>query len=262
MAVYAAMIDRMDQGIGRIVRALRQHGMEENTLIFFLSDNGGCAEYLREDGPTQSGMYPARDGKPVRIGNIRGLEPGGPHTFMSYDRPWANASNTPFRLYKHWVHEGGISTPCLAYWPGVVPPRSLSHQPVHVIDLLPTLLEAAGAPYPPHNGSRHVLPLEGQSLLPLLRGERWEREGALFWEHEGNQAVRLGRWKLVRQYPGNWELYDMEEDRTELNDLANSYPDVVQHLSELYREWAERCQVLPWERLQEIRRQRRQQAKG
>jgi arylsulfatase len=252
MAVYAAQIDRMDQGIGRILARLREHGLLDNTLVMFMSDNGGCAEFLREDeGDRWPGCYaiPTADGRPVRVGNVPGLEPGPADTFMSYDLPWANASNAPFRLYKHWVHEGGIATPLVAHWPrGIARPGSICRRPVHVIDLLPTVLDVAGVPYPAEYAGRPIRPAEGVSFAPALRGEAMT-ERPLFWEHEGNRAVLLGRWKLVSRYPGPWELYDMVADRTELNDLAACNAPKVIELADLYGDWAARADVVPWERL-------------
>jgi arylsulfatase len=253
MAVYAAQIDRMDQGVGRIRAHLRELGMEGNTLIMFLSDNGGCAEFLREDeGDGWPGCYAKTlpDGRQVQVGNVPGRRPGPADTFMSYDLPWANASNSPFRLYKHWVHEGGIATPLILHWPeGIGPEPRIEHAPVHIIDIMPTILEAAGAEYPSERGDNPVPPMEGESLLPLVQGRSFQRGVPLFWEHEGNRAVRRGRWKLVSKYPGPWELYDMVEDRTELHDLADRKPDVVAELSSLYDEWADRIGVVPWEQL-------------
>ena len=160
------------------------------------------------------------DGRPVRLGNRRDLMPGGADTFMSYDTPWANASNTPFRLFKHWVHEGGISTPLIVHWPQGFTGGRIVHAPGHVIDIMATCLDAASAPYPESYGDRQITPLEGESLLAACRGEDWSRERPIFWEHEGNRAVRLPEWKAVSRYPGEWELYNMVEDRTETVDLA------------------------------------------
>lgn len=247
MAVYAAQIDRMDQGIGRIMAALRNHGLEADTLVMFLSDNGGCAELLREDGHIASAPALTRNGETVQSGNVHGLTPGAADTFMSYDLPWANASNTPFRLYKHWVHEGGISTPFIAHWPAAIPAGSIAHQPAHLIDIMPTILELTGVAYPETFRDSSVTPLEGESLAPLFRGEEWSRERAICWEHEGNRAVRSEHWKLVSKHPGAWELYDMQGDRTELNDLAGLYPREAEELSMIHDAWAARCGVLPWE---------------
>ena len=246
MAVYAAQIDRMDQGIGRILSALRDSQLDDNTLILFLSDNGGCAEFLAENGWVDRYSDWTPDGRPMRVGNDPGIRPGGPHTFMSYDLPWANASNAPFRLYKHWVHEGGISTPLIAHWPSEIQPNQIVHEACHIIDILPTLLDAAGIPHLAEYNGRPVQPPEGESFLPLLRGGNWSRQSHIFWEHEGNQAVRLGQWKLVCRYGGGWELYDMQEDRTELNDLSDKNSPKVEEFAGLYRSWAERVGVLPW----------------
>jgi arylsulfatase len=250
MAVYAAQIDRMDQGIGRIMAKLREAGAAENTLVVFLSDNGGCAELLHEDGRQGDREWrTTRDGRPLRFGNVPGLAPGGPATYQSYDLPWANASNTPFRLYKHWVHEGGIATPLIAHWPAVVRQGRIDHSVVHVIDFMATFLDAAGLPYPREREAGPVQPLEGESFLPALHRKAWERQRPLFWEHEGNCAVRDGRWKLVCRHPGDWELYDMVEDRTELHDLAPVNRPRVRTLAKLHAEWAARCGVLPWDQV-------------
>jgi arylsulfatase A-like enzyme len=255
MATYAAQVERMDRSVGTVLAALRRNGLENETLVMFLSDNGGCAELLHEDGPNQSAPRTTRDGRPVRVGNVRGLMPGPADTYMSYDLPWANASNTPFRLYKHWVHEGGISTPLIASWPGVIPAGGISHSPCHVIDVLPSSLAAGGVTYPKDRAGVPLPPPEGESLLPLFEGNLgWQRERPICWEHEGNRAVRRGNWKLVSKFPGNWELYDMERDRTELHDLAADHSDVVRNLTTIYAAWASRCGVLPWEAIRPQRR--------
>jgi arylsulfatase len=223
MAVYAAQVDRMDQDIGRVLARLREIGAGENTLVMFLSDNGGSAERVHEFG--------------------KNAPPGGPKSHASYERPWANASNTPFRLYKHWVHEGGIATPLIVSGPGVARAGRITDQVGHVMDIVPTCLELAGAPYPAASRRRAPLPLEGRSLAPVFRDETRSAYPPLFWEHEGNRAARLGRWKLVSRFPRGWELYDMEADRTELNDLSGRYPGKVQELAGLYEGWAKRCGV-------------------
>ena len=249
MAVYAAQVDRMDAGIGRIMAALHESGVEQETLVIFLSDNGGCAELLREDGQRAREWPVTREGQPMRFGNIAGLMPGDAATYQSYDLPWANASNTPFRLYKHWVHEGGISTPLIAHWPAAVAGGGIVHAPIHTIDVMATFVDVAGVRYPAEYGEREIQSLEGESFLSAIRGEDWLRERPILWEHEGNRAVRDGRWKLVSKYPGDWELYDMVEDRTELNDLADANKPQVQKMVKAYKEWAARCGVLPWEQL-------------
>ena len=253
MAVYAAQVECMDRGIGRIMAALRRAGVADDTLVLFLSDNGGCAEFLAEDsaGPEPFRYnIPTPDGRPMRVGNTPAVAPGPDDTFQSYDLPWANASNTPFRLFKHWVHEGGIGTPLVASWPHVIGRAGIVHQSVHVIDILPTLLEAAGVPLPERRDGRPVTPVEGESLLPLLSGTPWTRDRPIFFEHEGNRAVRDGHWKLVSRHPGSWELYDMQRDRTELHDLAATRGGEVRRLARMYDDWALRCGVVPWHELQ------------
>jgi arylsulfatase len=258
MAVYAAQIDRMDQGIGRILATLRDRGLEDDTLVMFLSDNGGCAEFLNEDGDGRSWptiyRHTARPGETCTVGNIPGLRPGPPTTYMSYDLPWSNASNTPFRLYKHWVHEGGVATPLVVRWPAGAAAGTRCDAPAHVIDIMATCLDAGGAAYPDARAGRAVTPLEGESFMPAVRGERWRRERPIFFEHEGNRAVRDGEWKLVSRHPGGWELYNMREDRTELADLAAKDTERTRRLAGMYDEWADARNVLPWEQVQDLKR--------
>ncbi|MBN1343069.1 MAG: arylsulfatase [Phycisphaerae bacterium] len=247
MEVYAAQIDRMDQGIGRIVETLEALGQLDDTLIFFLADNGGCAE---EIGGKWGGLHipeKTRDGRDVRRGNDPNVMPGSATTYQSYGLPWANASNTPFRRYKHWVHEGGISTPLVVHWPGGIRARGeLRRQPGHLIDIMATCVDVAGATYPTELKGQAIRPMEGKSLAPALAGKPIDRE-AIYWEHEGNRAIRVGKWKLVAQGPrGKWELYDMEADRTETNDLAADHPERVKAMSSKWEGWAERANVLPW----------------
>ena len=264
MEVYAAMVDCLDQGIGRIISELRKTGNFDNTLIFFLADNGGCAEEYGSRGPIkpdpseevslrlidknalQYDMQPkvTRDGRPVRTGE--GVMPGPADTYIAYGRGWANASNTPFRLYKHWVHEGGIATPLVVHWPaGIRAQGELRHQPGHLIDIMATCCDVADAAYPETYKGNRIIALEGKSLLPAFDNKPVERE-ALYWEHEGNRAICKGKWKLVSKHPGEWELYDLEADRTELNNLAQKYPQKVEQLKAMYESWAARCGVKPW----------------
>jgi arylsulfatase A-like enzyme len=252
MAVYAAMVDRMDQQIGRVLAHLKARGVHDDTLILFLSDNGGCAEFMAEDGWAQ--YYPDRhlDGRQIHKGNRPDLRPGSPYTFMSYDLPWANVSNAPFRLFKHWVHEGGISTPLVVQWPNGFRPRGTIHDAWHVIDVLPTILDAAGATYPSDYGGHPVQPLDGQSFLATLMGQDAPRGTPIFWEHEGNSAIRLGNFKLVRQHGRDWELYDMDADRTELHDLAGQNTPLEGRLKRAYDDWADKAGVIGWDRLQPL----------
>ncbi|MHC4365812.1 MAG: sulfatase-like hydrolase/transferase, partial [Planctomycetota bacterium] len=227
MAVYAAQIDCMDQGIGRIASALEKTGGLANTLIMFLSDNGGCAEGI------------SRKEKDIKL-------LGTGDSFESYRINWANASNTPFRLYKHWVHEGGIATPLVVHWPARIKRGGeLRHQPGHVIDLMATCVDVAGAKYPSRYKGKKITPLEGKSLVPVFGDGSIERE-AIYWEHEGNRAIRMGKWKLVAKgVEGKWELYDLEADRTELNDLAGRYPARTKEMAAMWDSWARRANVLP-----------------
>ena len=258
MEVYAAQVDRMDQGIGRILNALEESGRLEDTLIIFLSDNGACAEPIPDDVTAEHMVNElvlarshTRDGEAVVFGNIPELMPGPENTYESYGIAWANMSNTPFRLYKHWTHEGGVSTPVILHWPnGIKDKGGLRHTPCQLPDVMATLIEIAGAEYPKTFNGNDILPLEGLSLMPVLKGDGLP-ERPLFWEHEGNAAVRLGKWKLVKEYPGDWELYDMIADRTETNDIAFEHPKVVKSLSRQYEEWAKRCGVIPREKILE-----------
>ncbi|MBG9388234.1 arylsulfatase [Caenimonas aquaedulcis] len=262
MEVYAAQIDRMDQGIGRILRTLEETGRLDDTLVIFLSDNGACAEDIPEDltvdelvNKLMIAKEHTRTGEPVRFGNDPSLMPGPEDTYQSYGRAWANLSNSPFRLYKHWIHEGGISTPLIVHWPrGIAERNAVRHTPGYLPDIMATVLEATGTAYPKEWPGRQVEPLEGHSLLGAMRQESTTRP-PMFWEHEGNAAVRLGKWKLVRKFPDPWELYDMEQDRTELNDLAAKEPQRVQEMKAQYDAWAKRCGVIPRERVEEMLRE-------
>ena len=265
MEVYAAMIDRMDQGIGRITSALNKADCFENTLILFMQDNGGCAEGLgrnsrrQKEVRAQQATLPAmaadqlqidmipkqtRDGFPVLQGPD--VMPGPADTYIAYGRGWANVSNTPFREYKHWVHEGGISTPLIAHWPkGINRSGVLEHQPGHLIDIMATCVDVAKANYPIEANGVAIKPLEGKSLRPAFDGQVIERD-AIYWEHEGNRAVRQGEWKLVSKgTDGPWELYNVGSDRSELQNMAAEMPDKVGQLSVLWQAWAERANVLP-----------------
>jgi arylsulfatase len=197
----------------------------------------------------QFGSVPkqTRDGWPVRQGY--GILPGPKDTYLAYGREWANVSNTPFREYKHWVHEGGIATPLIVHWPSGIPRarrNTLVHEPGQLPDIMATCLAAADAVYPAEFSGQKILPLEGRSLLPALAGNPVERDG-LFWEHEGNRAVRVGQWKLVAKGPtGPWELFEMVADRTEMHDLAREHPERVRDLAARWETWARRAHVLPW----------------
>lgn len=262
MEVYAAQIDRMDQGIGRIVEALEKTGQLENTVIFYLQDNGACQEAIGRTGnwrrPVEPSLPPIppdvirtesrpsqnRRGVPTLTGPY--IMPGPEDTYISYGIDWANVSNTPFREYKHFVHEGGIATPLIVHWPaGLKRQGDLEHTPGHVIDLMATCVDLAKAQYPTEFNGNRIIPMEGVSLVPLFEGRPLQRKTPLFWEHEGNRAVRDGKWKLVAKENKPWELYDMEADRTEMNDLAAQHPEIVARLAAAWEAWAARANVLP-----------------
>lgn len=256
MEVYAAQIDRMDQGIGRIIAALEKTGQLDNTVFIFLADNGACAEDIPEGVSIEElvnklmiARSHTRSGEPVHIGNDTGRMPGPENTYQSYGTAWANLSNTPFRLYKHWIHEGGIATPLIVHWPrGISERGSIRHAPGYLPDIMATVLDITGTPYPETFEGRAIDPLEGQSLLPVFAQDGGTR-APMFWEHEGNAAVRMGQWKLVKRYPRQWELYDLETDRTELNDLAAQHPERVADMARQYEAWAARCGVIPREQI-------------
>lgn len=252
MEVYAAQIDRMDQGIGRILATLEETGQLDNTLVIFLSDNGACAEDIPENvtidelvNKLMIARSHTRDGREVRFGNDPSIAPGPEDTYQSYGRAWANLSNAPFRLYKHWTHEGGISTPLIFHWPaGIAQRGEIRHTPGYLPDIMATVLDVTGTAYPQHLDGRDILPLEGQSLKQAFDADPASRS-PMFWEHEGNGAMRDGQWKLVREYPRDWELYDMVADRTETSNVAAQYPERVTAMAVAYEAWAARCGVLP-----------------
>jgi arylsulfatase A-like enzyme len=234
MAVYAAMVDRLDQNIGKVLARLESMNELENTLIIFIADNGGCHESTR----SQSSFLECKG------------ETGTPDSFDAYEIPWANASNTPFRMFKHWVHEGGISTPFIAYFPKKIEGGQLCYQPGHITDIMPTFIDFAGGTYPSEYNGNKILPMEGISLLPAFEGKELVRTKPIFWEHEGNRAVRSGDWKLVSAYDyrvkkfKKWELYDLKTDRSELDDLSGKYPERTSQMINQYNQWAESVGVI------------------
>jgi len=239
MAIYAAMVDRMDQDIGRVAADLRARGELDNTLVMFLSDNGACAEWdpFGFDVSSSPNNVLHRGDELARMGS-RG-------TYHSVGSAWANASNTPWRMYKHYSHEGGISTPCIMHWPaGFRRRNAIEGAPAHLIDLMPTIVQASGAEYPRQFNTRQTLPMAGMSLIPALRGERLP-ERTLYFEHEGTRAVREGRYKLTALRGESWKLYDMQRDRTELEDLADQQPRRVESLAKKWDSWAAENQVTP-----------------
>ncbi len=232
MAVYAASISRMDKAIGTLVAELKARGQFDNTLILFMSDNGGNAE----SGPD---------------GRLRGQNPGGARSDVWVGLNWATLQNTPFSYYKHYGEEGGVASPLIAHWPKGIGARlngTLVRAPSHLIDIMPTLVELAGASYPREYNGNAILPMEGRSIAASFSGAALTRSVPLFFEHEGNRSVRDGRWKLVGQFNTRWSLYDMDADRSETHDVAAQHPDLVKKMSAQWDAWAARAFVDRWPR--------------
>ncbi len=253
MATYAAMVGHLDDGVGHILAGLKAAGVDQNTLVIFFSDNGACAEVVEPgwyDIPSQT-----RAGRAIAVGNGNHAAFAGPDTvWQSYGVPWANVSDTPFLLYKHFTHEGGIASPFIARWPAVIKSAGgISGQVGHVTDIMATVVDIAGAKHPVTYEGHTIQPLEGTSLLPIFAGRERAHPSPIFWEHEGNRAVRLAQWKLVARAGQPWELYDTAADRTEQNNLAATHPEKISELSALYDAWAKRCHVLPFNALPQER---------
>jgi arylsulfatase A-like enzyme len=230
MSVYAAMIDHLDHTVGKLVAGLKQRGVLDNTAIFLMSDNGGNAE----SGPR---------------GVLIGQRPGGPQSTVFIGQCWATLANTPFWRYKHFTHEGGVSSPFIVHWPaGIDPQRNgkLESQPGHLVDIMPTVCEITGTQYPTEYHGHTIQPEEGISLLPAIGGKPLDRKAPIYFAHEGNRALRESKWKLVMKYKGPWELYDMEADRTERHNLIDAKPDLAKKLIAEWEAWAERANVDPW----------------
>ncbi len=240
MAIFAAMVECMDRNIGRVVADLKTNGEFDNTLILFLSDNGACAEW--DPFGFDGGSGPKNI---LHTGDQLGAM-GGPKSYHSYGSGWANAGNTPFRLYKHYCHEGGIRTPFIAHWPkGISAKGEFRDQPAHLIDIMATCVPIGGATYPSMVSDKAITPMEGKNLVPAFANKPIERE-FLAWEHEHNRAIRAGNWKLVAKAGGEWELYDLESDPVELRDLAMKMPEKRKELAKTWDDWARRCKVTPY----------------
>lgn len=233
MATFAAMVEQMDGGVGRVVAELEAGGQLDNTLVVFCSDNGACAEW------DPYGFDVASGPRNILHKGEQLARMGQPGTYHSYGSAWANLSNTPWRLYKHYMHEGGISTPAFAHWPaGMKAGGTFSHQPWHFIDVLPSLARVAGGAAPAG--------VAGEDVSGLFRTGK-ARRGPLYWEHEGSRAVREGKWKITAVHPeGEWELYDIETDRSELHNLAGRDPGRVRRMAAQWEKWARANQVVPW----------------
>jgi len=225
MNTYAAMVHRMDRGIGRVLTALDEAGVSDSTVVIFLSDNGGCATWPDQRAGQEARFIQYNTGIPA--GDGRGYEFVG--------KGWGWAQNAPFRQFKTWCYEGGIATPMIVRWPGHVTADSITHQVGHIIDFMPTLLELAGSEYPRQFNGNTLLPVEGRSLLPVFHGQQRHGHPTLGWELFGNRAIRQGDWKLVwGASEKQWELYNLKSDRSETVNLATEYPDRVMSMA---RDW-------------------------
>ena len=274
MEVYAAMVDIMDEGIGKIITALEKKGELENTIIFYMHDNGGCAEPVETDKPTipltdvQKILKPipqddiflgkkpeyTRDGKFIQSG--RGVMPGDANSWSTYGEEWANVSNTPFRGYKQYTHEGGIASPLIIHWPkGILAKGKLRNQPSHLIDIMATCLAITGVDYPKQFNGNVIQALEGKSLVPAFTNQPIKRD-FIFWEHSANRAIRVGDWKLVAKTrkqktfgdadENAWELYDLKNDPTERINLASKYPEKTKDLALKWEMEAIKTKAKPW----------------
>ena len=249
MAVHAAMVDRMDQGIGRLINKLKELDELDNTLILFLSDNGGSAEDPSRFGPGFDRAGSTRDGRPVVFPKVKSAENmPGPQTIHAGIGPqWAHTINTPFKSFKSKIFEGGICTPMIAHWPhGIKAKNAITTEMGHVVDFMATCVQLANAEYPEEFNGSKISKQQGQSLLPIFdKGERQDPE-FIFWEHFGSKGLRQGKWKLVQL--GNdakWQLFDLDKDRTETNDLSQQHPDVVASMKTEWEEMAAATQVYP-----------------
>ncbi|WP_224070640.1 arylsulfatase [Arachidicoccus terrestris] len=248
MAVHAAMIDCMDQGIGRIIRTLRQTGELDNTIIIFLSDNGASPEYCANMGPGFDRPSETRDGRKIIYAKNKQTLPGPETTYSSIGPHWANVANTPYQYWKAMSYEGGIRTPMVVYWPKGIKAKkgSFNHHLSHVMDFMATFVDIAKADYPRQFNGHAITPMEGESLLPVFKGQATDRQKPLFNEHFGNRYVRSENWKLVKKASEKqWHLYDMKNDETETKDLATLHPDMVERLRKMWDAWAHRAQVFP-----------------
>ncbi len=245
MAIYAAQVEQMDTNIGRLMQFLQSSDLVENTIILFLNDNGACAEGgMLGSGPT------------TQLETKEGY-------FLTYGQGWANASNTPLRRYKHWVHEGGIATPCIVSWPRGIPEKNqgtILRQYGYLPDIMATFVDLAETRYPKEYKGNKIHPVQGKSFTAQLKGkDKPVHKKPVFWEHEGNRAVRLGDYKLVMAWdnkkPENWELYNISEDRTEMYNLSAEMPKKVDKMKKMWYQWAKDSMVeADWSKVQELER--------
>lgn len=250
MAVHAAMIDRVDQGIGELLEALKKNGQLDNTLILFMSDNGCSNEVCQDYSPGENDRPDrTRDGKPIIYARNKEAMPGPETTFASIGPKWANVANTPFRFWKAKMFEGGICTPMIAYWPKGLKKNvgGVTNQMGHVMDIMATCIDLGKATYPSQYKGNEIIPLEGKSLLPIFAKGKRTGHDYLGFEHFNEKAmISKDGWKIVT-LPGtnHWELYNLAVDRSEMHNVAELYPEKVKELLQAYEAWANRCQVVP-----------------
>ena len=226
MAIYAAQVDRMDQNIGRLMNELEAQGELDNTLILFLSDNGAAN---------------------VELNAFPEAELGSRDSWAAYGKSWSNVSNTPYRKFKAMTHEGSIITPLIAHWPNGIESRGrITHEPVHIIDIVPTILSLTQVERPKSFQGQTLIPLRGTDIMPLTRGQSQAPNKTMFFEHQGFQAARIGNWKIVRPHKKEWELYDLAADPTELENLIRKHPEKAESLKAQFNQWAKECDVRPW----------------
>jgi arylsulfatase len=248
MAVHAAMVDCLDQNVGKLIAELKKTGELDNTLIMFLSDNGASAERPEVFGPGFDRSGTTRNGEKVSFPVKKDVLPGPQTAHAGIGPQWANVSSTPFRYWKSKEHEGGISTPFIAYWPKMIEAKKVVNQvPAHVIDLMATCLEISGAKYPDTFEGNSITPSPGKSLIPVFTGKiKTQLHDELFWEHNGAAALRQGDWKIVRvDAKDKWELYNLAEDRSETNDLAAKFPEKVSQMQMKWNQFANKYAVFP-----------------
>ncbi len=227
MSIYAAQIHRLDEGIGEIIKQVETLGEKDNTIIMFLSDNGGSGEYDPFGTDFWGNFW---DGEAM---------PGSGDSYHTYGSSWANLSNTPFRYFKKDTYEGGIATPFIVNWPNhIIEKGKISHQPGHINDVMTTICDIVGIDYPKLYKGNEITPMQGKSLLPILNGKAIEVQKPIFWEHQGNRAVRYGDWKIVAMNEKPWELYNLKEDRTESNNIIDANTEIADSLIQKYEVWA------------------------
>ena len=252
MAVHAAMVDRMDQGIGQVIAALEETGELDNTLILFMSDNGCSNEVCQNFSPGENDRPDmTRDGRQMVYPKNKEVMPGPETTYASLGARWANVANTPFRFWKAKSYEGGICPPMIAFWPKGIDKKSVggfTEETGHVMDIMATCVDLAGAEYPETYKGHEIIPMEGISLVPVFKTGHREGHEYLGFEHFNERAfLSSDGWKIVK--PGNradWELYNLNEDRSEQHDLASQYPDRLAEMVSAYEAWAKRCMVEPY----------------